>query len=219
MSLLIYIIVAKYLLIFVLKNPTELMSNFWNFFLNVLSLGLSFLSQIVYILLPGRMPIYFFICIGTNPREFENIPKKFNIVMQSAGLLCVALYTGLSIKLNISSKTKDVSPAINQRQKGWMLPPLQNISTKYLLSTGMVAFILLCILPLWLLHMIFLNSSAETLSLHPYQIIVHFNHHGNRFVCNLWTIFLLLSKPAIRRAILREIFDQFSKFKEMLGLE
>ena len=89
MCLLNYIILVKYLLIFVSKNPTEIMSNFWNFFLNILSLGLSSLSQIFYVLLPGRMPINFFICIGTDPKQFEDIPRKINFIMQFIGAICI----------------------------------------------------------------------------------------------------------------------------------
>ena len=87
-----------------------------------------------------------------------------------------------------------------------------------LASLGSLGFTLLRILPLWLIHLLFLTSPPEKLTLHPYQILIHFNHHGNRFVCNLWTIFLFLSKTNVRRAVLREIFDQQLRFKEILGL-
>ena len=174
------------------------MSNFWNFFLNILSLGLSSLSQIIYELLPGRMPINFFICIGTDPKKFEDIPRKIKKFIQFIGAICIVLYIALRIKLKIFSKANAFSPVNTPKQNGWILPPMQDmVEQNALASLGSLGFTLLCILPLWLIHLLFLTSPPEKLTLHPYQILIHFNHHGNRFVCYLWTIFLFLSKTNI----------------------
>ena len=47
MLLLIFIIVVKYISIYVWKNPTEIISNFWNLFLNISSLVFSFCIHVV----------------------------------------------------------------------------------------------------------------------------------------------------------------------------
>ena len=222
MFLLIFIIIVKYLSIYVLKNPTEIMSYFWNFFLNMSSLGFSFCTQIVFVLLPGRNPINYFICIGTNPRYFEKIPKKIHFVMQSLAPVCITLYIALFIKVKIISKTNLISPLSNtfgdnKSHNTWKLPPIKDIlESNTLTSFSTLWFNIFTLVPIWFIHIIILFSSPEVLSMHPYQILIHFNLHGNRFVYNLWTIFIFLSKSNVRRSVLREMFEQLSRLKKHL---
>ena len=67
------------------------------------------------------------------------------------------------------------------------------------------------------MHFAIYILSVEVLSTDPYQIIIHFHHHGYKFVFNLLIVMLFLSRSAIRRAVVREMLDQKSKLMEMVG--
>ena len=219
MLLLIFIIVVKYLSIYVLKNPTEIMNNFWNFFINIASLSFSFCSQIVFVLLPGRNPINYFICIGTYPRKFEKTPQKIHFVAQSLAPLCMTLYIALFIKVKIISKPNSISPVNDMSKNAHKCPQFKDIpESNTLASLGSLWFSIFTILPIWFAQLLMISTSPEKLSMYPYQILIHLNLHGNRFIYNLWTVFLFMSKSNVRRSVVREMLEQLSRVKENLGI-
>ena len=102
---------------------------------------------------------------------------------------------------------------------GWMLPPFKDILEKNSMSSlATISFIILSLLPSWSMHFAIHILSVEALSTDPYQIIIHFHHHGHKFVFNLLIVLLFLSRSAIRRAVIREMFDQKSMLMEIVDL-
>ena len=99
-----FIILAKYFSIFVLKNPTELYNEFWCFYLNILCLVLALVFQTAFIVLPGKNPLDFSICTGTNPAEFNTNYQKVNFSLQIIAVLCVALYIMVCLRVKMFSQ-------------------------------------------------------------------------------------------------------------------
>jgi hypothetical protein len=72
------VIISRYICLHWAKNPTALQDDFWKIFINLWTFGIALLSQIAYVLLPGKKPMNYYICIGEYPIEFEGIPIKAN---------------------------------------------------------------------------------------------------------------------------------------------
>jgi len=61
------IALLRYLFIFSLRNPATFQDEFWNCFINILVVSLSFLSQVIFAYLPGRQPLTYYFCTGQIP--------------------------------------------------------------------------------------------------------------------------------------------------------
>ena len=218
--MILFIIFAKYLSIFVLKNPTEVCSDFWCFYLNILSLVLSLVSQTVFIVFPGKNPIDFNICTGTNPMKFNTAGKKFNFFHHVSAGVCITLFIIVCLRVKIFARNSVNPFGKPTAEQGWNLPPITEFLEKNsMASFGTIGMMILSLLPYWFINLATLAIiPPEVLSSHPYQIIIHFHHHGLRFVCNLLLLLAFFSRSSTRRSVFREIMELKSGFQEMIGL-
>jgi len=86
------IILVKFIFLFYLTNPTALDDKFWIMFINLWIGFLSFGTQILYMLLPGKNPINYYMCTGHYPSEIWYQPVKPNWIMLIAGLCGIMLH-------------------------------------------------------------------------------------------------------------------------------
>ena len=171
------IIFVKYISIYVLKNPTEVLSDFWCFYSNILCTFLAVVSQIAFTVLPGKNPIFFHMCTGTNPTVLNTDQSKINLPFQVTGSLVFVSFICLFLRIKIVSKHSMAGPLVKQKD-GWMLPPLKDILEKNSMSSlATISLMLLSIFPSGSMHFAIFILSAEVLSTDPYQIIIHFHHH------------------------------------------
>ena len=189
----IFIIFAKYLSIFVLKNPTEVCSDFWCFYLNILSLVLALVSQTAFILFPGNNPMDFNICTGTNPIKFNKDRRKFNFLLHVAAGVCIALFIMVCLKVKIFTRNSVNLLGKPNAEHGWKLPPITEfLEKKSMANLGTIGMMILSLLPIWLVNLAMLSIPPGVLSSHPYHILIHLHHHGLRFVSNLVLLLALL---------------------------
>ena len=212
------IIFVKYISIYKLKNPTELLNDFWCLYLNILFIFLAVVSQTAVSVLPGINAIYFHICTGTNPIKLKTGPGKANLPLQGIVVLVFISFICLFLRIKVFSKHSSIEPLVKQKV-GWTLPPMKEILEKNSMSSlATISFMILSLLPSWSLRLAIHILGAEALSIDPYQIIIHFQNHGHKFIFNLLVVLLFMSRSAIRRAVVREMLDQKSKLMEMIGL-
>jgi hypothetical protein len=88
--------VSRYLYIFYLKNPARFQDEFWHFFVNIWVVSFGLISQFVFVILPGRQPISFYLCSGQDPRAFgddSSIKKNhfFNLILLFTIVIQVAV--------------------------------------------------------------------------------------------------------------------------------
>ena len=214
-----FIIYAKYISIFVLRNPTEILSDFWCLFLNLFAFLFALLSQITLVIIPGKKPNNFHICMGTDPRIDDKYPTKFGAVLRGICVLLNFSYMLLCLKVKLwSLHTKHIPPRKSKEFGRQLLPIKDMLEQNSTASLGTIGFFILVLLPEWLGHLALLKLSPEKLSSHPYQIIYFFHELGHRFLFNLFVILLFMSRSHIRRAVLRELFDQFFRLIELFNL-
>ena len=95
------IIIVRYIFIVWLKNPTVLQDDFWSLFINLWIFGFCIISQIVFILMPGRPPMDVSICFGKIPIEYMNVSVKRNFPILIVGSLSLILNFGLYVRMVI----------------------------------------------------------------------------------------------------------------------
>jgi hypothetical protein len=69
-------IIARYILIFHLKNPLAVVDGFWCVFISLWIFGFGLSQNFVLYYLPGRQPTNYFICSGIDPTPFLSLPQK-----------------------------------------------------------------------------------------------------------------------------------------------
>lgn len=115
MLLLDAIVISKYIFVFVLKNPVAAHEGFLFLFINISTLTLSFISQCVYLWMPGRNPLIFYFCIGKFPvgQIPLDTPVKPNLPILTvlAFTICSHIIVGLQLQ---KAKKKVVPISTNQ---------------------------------------------------------------------------------------------------------
>ena len=76
------IYIVRYIFIFHTRNPTVSQDDFWNCFLCIWMAGACFITHLVFMIMPGNNPNYFYICLGKIPRNYYNEKTKVNYSLQ-----------------------------------------------------------------------------------------------------------------------------------------
>ena len=103
------IIIARFIFVYCIKNPTALQHDFWNILTNAWITSFWIITQTIYILIPGKNPINYYMCIGKYPNEYQYQPVKVNHAVLLVGLFSILLHLSAAI---VNLKTKDI---INQK--------------------------------------------------------------------------------------------------------
>ena len=132
-SLLLVLILTKYISVFILKNPTSIESNYWTFVINLTVAFLCTLSQFVFTILPGRNPVNIYICMGKNPSHLEHLNVKQNYPFTFVILACLISYTLTVMKIKLYEKKISTNATQSQAHQG-------SINQGTLASLGSIGF-------------------------------------------------------------------------------
>jgi hypothetical protein len=104
------IVITKYVFVHLLKNPVAIHDDFLRLFINLSTVTISLISQAVYITMPGRNPMPYYICIGSFPisKVPLHTPVKVNIPVFAllAFSSCTHLYTAIKMKQSVKKEPK-----------------------------------------------------------------------------------------------------------------
>ena len=102
------ILISKYIFVFHIKNPTAIQEDFLFIFINLSTFCLSFLSQLAFMLLPGKNVIYY-ICKGSFPAKTIGLdmPVKVNYPIYFLLILTIIIHVLAGIKLKRAHKLSD----------------------------------------------------------------------------------------------------------------
>ena len=76
------IAIVRYIFVFHRKNPTVTQDDFWNCFICIWVIGICLIYYLVFVLLPGNNPNFFFVCLGRIPSNFKSGETKVNLGLQ-----------------------------------------------------------------------------------------------------------------------------------------
>ena len=103
--------VAKYIFIFVRKNSLGRHEDFWCFFVNAATLGLSFIFQFTFQFLPGRKPYMLYQCISSGESVGGTAILNVQLYLVLAASLTVFITVHIQIKLYQLKSLRTVFPS------------------------------------------------------------------------------------------------------------
>ena len=106
------IVIAKYVFVHLMKNPVALDDELFKYFIGLASGLLSFLSQVVFVVLPGRNPLRFNVCTGKIPVRYitEKVPVKFNLPFYLMLLVSCIILAGIFVLRKLNKKKNLTEP-------------------------------------------------------------------------------------------------------------
>ena len=107
------ILIARYIFLFHTKNPTATQHDYWTHFLSIWSLGVGIITEIVFLLMPGKNPNYFYICLGKIPENHEMAKPKQNLPLLLTIFVTVCLHIVFGVKLKMSERKESNEVTLN----------------------------------------------------------------------------------------------------------
>ena len=214
MILLFYdtMLLARYVLIFKLKNPGALNDEFWYRFLNIWVFTFSALYDSSRYFLPGKQTFSYYTCSGTSPASYQETSKRGGNVVEAFSLVMNIV---ISLRILIHKKSQNiVAPKASttgvSRFRGYVLRDLDKTTIASTSSNFVIIF--------FLTVYYFLFTKLRTLSSQEYN--VYPNYLYLYFHQLLWaplainiafTLYYMRHAP-LRNNVIREL-------KTHLGLE
>jgi hypothetical protein len=93
------VIIARYIFIFKLKNPGAVQDDFWSLFVNITTMGISFLSNFVIFSLPGRKPLHYYTCADIDPTLDYLLPHSSGNLIKIFSINYVFSYQGRMLSI------------------------------------------------------------------------------------------------------------------------
>ena len=191
------IVVTKYIFVHLIKNAVAIDEGFFRYFINISTLSLSLISQLIFIWMPGRNPIGYYICLGNFPVPKSSIPVPVKVNTPLLALLalsgCIHIYTGikrrqakLAIVPNVEIVTEQRNSIFNVLTDKDMLANYTSniISLVWISVGGVVAYLLnktkpqdLSKYPNYLVLLFWTMAMPQILSYGT--IIIYYSHHKN----------------------------------------
>ena len=209
--LLLSISVVKYVYIFIMKSPAGLNDNFWHHFININITFLASLSQIAFLILPGKFPFTYYVCTGTDPRQINGNKHNVLFVLSIIANLIVYIFVFVKIKM---FKLKDPVPALTVSA----VEPSHSIQALLgsILNTTLADFTTMAVgisFGIIFQSLIGILSSADTekLGIYPYKIIYHtFQHLIPLMMHGLILLYYFKRHKKMRKAVWVKILQLFT---------
>ncbi len=199
--------VVKYLYIFVLKNPSGQYDDFWCFYINILIAIHATLTQIVFPLIPGKNPYFYYMCTGEDPSHLGK--TKINYVFQSSFVILFFVYSFVLLKkILFNSKTVVPTLSLPTHQNQPLPSTIENVAKTMLASFGTLATTVFAVLPIMFSSLVLNATDTEKLSSFPYYDLIQFHLHVCPTICTgLLVISYYFSHRKLRLAAFREMKD------------
>ena len=208
-TILTFMTLVKYLSIFVFNNPTGIQNNFWHFFINLIAVIALVITQTAYVIVPGKNPINFYVCIGQDPSIVHHQQFKKNYPMISVLLINIVWYLFVFTKVKIFKKkipSQTIQGQTSQANIWTILPVNQAVEKNTLANLGTIAMTFTTTIPLSIAYLILNHVSPKMLAVYPNFMILHFFHHGFGFILNLFLLLIFFSQSSsMRNALSREV--------------
>jgi hypothetical protein len=162
-------------------------------------------------LLPGRNPVNFYVCMGQNPSTLENEAAKKNYVMGIVLFLSLLWYIFACARMVKIKKELTPLPILNTSRNSWpqQITSNQMIEKEALANFGTIALTIASSIPVVFIYWAINNMSPSKLASHPYFMILHVFHHGIGLYSNAFLLLIFLSKSRLMRtSVFREISDK-----------
>ena len=209
------IIIVRYIFLFHVKNPTALQDDFYRLFLNCWTFGVSMASQLIYVLMPGKNPQNYYMCLGYYPTKYNGEIVKINSSINYLLLFSFVahVFSGIQIRLyRHKDSNKDQVQTIN------FAPVLGSTKMMMNFTTNIISLLLLILSsagPAMLNKM-----EPIILDTYPNVIWVYISHHyWPPCVLALTALIYYTKNPTLRSFLWFELLarmDHSSHFKDIV---
>ena len=198
--------------IFHIKNPTALQDDFWKAFINITTFSVSLFSQIIYMLLPGKNPHNFFVCLGQFPVILTGKPVKPNAAVNYLLLLSFLLHTFGGIRIKIY---RDRENQMDQVQSMAVAP---TISSEAMINFTTNAISLLLLIISGVIPVVINTMNPANFEVYPNYLWLYVMHHYSpTIVLGSTAIIYYTKNPPIRAYAWSEIVRLFGGLIEMFS--
>ena len=187
------ILVARFVLIFCLKNSSLCYDDFWNFFVRMWTAAFALISQFVHFFFPGKKTLSYYICIQDYPLSDHTLQYKVRWFTVALTLLSVILCTVIYIKIKLFIRKE-----VFANHAGYKSLTNNMFANKLSLLSVLTTMI------------VFLFLMMGWKSLDPFNLKVYPNYHiywllntVPPFFIVFYLFVFLASKDAMRKVILR----------------
>jgi hypothetical protein len=216
------IFTVKYFYIFVLKNPAGVHEEFWCFFINMWSLGLSLITEFIHQFMPGRSGIKFYICTGRFDNSLTTEKVKVNYVLICYLTLAVIWYFFAAFKISKYRKyIKSITTVsiLIQDSKTKLALLLKDTFHASMVNLVIIASTFLIIWLNIIIRTYFSTIAPASFNESVHFQLYHFLDHGSIVLTNVCVVVIYYSRNSVmRQTILREIKDDFLQLRERLSL-
>lgn len=192
--------IVRYLLIFYIKNLFGFDNRFWSTYINMWVISFCALSQFVFVFMPGRQPINFYICSGLEPESDKSIPKKFNLILNVIPFLSLAIHVGTHLRIYLYKKTFQNEIEGTKEED-------QNYATFSIKMFLVVIFIINAILNQHLN-----DFDPEAMNFYPGNVFVYFMHLFWPLILASAVLLYFITNIQMRVTVARKIKELIQKF-------
>ena len=213
--------VTRFAFVHWVRNPVALNDDFFRLFINVSTATLSFISQIVYVWMPGRNPMGYYICTGKFPLSTIPLktPVKKNLPVVAVLVIscCTHIYTALKLRQS-KRRDGDSAPKVLVDEKK-SLKVFNVLTDKHMLASFTSNIISLgSLVAAYLIAYTFNKIEPQDLNTFPNYIFVYFWHHWMPQISFFGTIIIYYGRhQALKSAVVREVYEQSVRILQIGG--
>ncbi len=195
--------------IFWLKDPASFNDDFWNCFLNIWIAGFSCISQFIFVYLPGKQTINFYIFSGKNPASDSSKPKKYNIPFVITAIVSILVHIFVHIKIFFYKK--NVNNKVNEQNYQQYYKQQKNMFLKALEKQSLPNFTNISFFLIGFVGFYFLISRVSELEPHKlneypnYLMVYWINLANSLLVAALLAILIFCRNETMRQVLKREV--------------
>ena len=190
--------------IFHITNPTALQDDFWKTFINIATFSVSLISQIIHMVIPGKKPHNFFVCLGHFPVKLTGIPVKSNEAVNYLLLLSFLLHMFGGIRIMIYRFRE------NQMDLMQSVAAVSTLSSEAMINFTTNAISLLIFIASAVVPVVINTTDPANFQVYPNYIWLYVMHHYSPTVVLGSTAIIYYTKnPPIRDYAWSEIVRIF----------
>jgi hypothetical protein len=206
------LIISRYVCIFWLKNTAAVDEQLWGRIIFTWSTVFGYGTQFVFIFLPGKHPVNYYVCVGKNPQEGQDeLPIKFNIYLYVIAIISLIIHLYCSLKISIYKNkvnTYDDLPDKTCLESNAILKSIENQS---LLDCTTISFNMALLVLFGMVGFKLGQVKPEELNNFPNYFLLYWIQLVNSPLMSI-SLFAMcyLRDEKMRRTVLREIKNSWT---------
>ena len=195
--------ITKFILIFVLKNPSAVQDDFWSIILSIWIVGVSTIQSFITFFVHGRKPLNYYTCADVDMIPVLNEARRTYGEIEIASFLILIIIQAKIVhyKSNVKVVPKDGNARTESKLTSYSLPTF---------TTNFISILLLCMFSL--LTVKANKMSLSDLKVYPnYLFMQTFQLLGANFLGFLLSVVYYVKHPKMTKALYQNLKDSIKQ--------